>query len=109
MPAVGDVGWVCGVGSSVRPNCGTAAPEVVDLLKGRLAAVCPDGLRIVREQEARLGELLRRNPDLMAVRASACDPAGSSYTPETGLFTPGDTTAAPGLPWATVEVAALEP
>jgi Uma2 family endonuclease len=140
--------------------------DVVDLLKGRLAAVCPDGLRIVREQEARLGELLRRNPDLMAVRASACDLDGSSYAPadivlavevvspgsrtrdrihkpgeyaeagighywrvetrpslavhtyrlgetgsylETGLFTSGDTTAAPGLPWAKVEVAEIEP
>lgn len=140
--------------------------DVVDLLKWRLAAVCPKRLRIVREQEARLGEVLRRNPDLMAVRAEACDPDGCSYAPpdivlaievvspgsrtrdrlhkpaeyaeagidhywrveirpslavhtyrlgetgsylETGLFTPGDTTAAPGLPWARVEVATLEP
>lgn len=140
--------------------------DVVDLLRWRLAAVCPEDLRIVREQEARLGEVLRRNPDLMAVRASACDPDGCSYKPadivlaievvspssktrdrihkpgeyaeagiahywrvettpgvavhtyrlgehgsylETGLFTPGDTVAAPGLSWAKVEVAAIEP
>jgi Uma2 family endonuclease len=140
--------------------------DVVKLLERRLEAVYPDGLRIVREQEARLGEELRRNPDLMAVRASACDPYGCRFAPadialaievvspssrtrdrihkpgeyaeagighywrvetrpslavhtyrlgetgsylETGLFTPGDTIAAPGLPWATVEVAALEP
>jgi Uma2 family endonuclease len=140
--------------------------DVVDLLKWRLAAVCPKELRIVREQEARLGEVLRRNPDLMAVRTEACHPDGSSFLPadivlaievvspgsrtrdrlhkpaeyaqagighywrveiqpdlavhtyrlgetrsylETGLFTPGDTTAAPGLSWATVEVAMLEP
>jgi hypothetical protein len=28
---------------------------------------------------------------------------------ETGLFVPGDTITAPGLPWARVEVAAIEP
>jgi Uma2 family endonuclease len=140
--------------------------DVVDLLKWQLAAACPEELRIVREQEARLGEVLRRNPDLMAIRASAYDPDRGSYAPadivlaievvspgsqtrdrihkpgeyaragighywrvetrpgpalhtyrlgesgsylETGLFTLGDTTTAPGLPWAKVEVAALEP
>jgi Uma2 family endonuclease len=140
--------------------------DVVDLLKWRLTAVCPTGLRIVREQEARLGEVLRRNPDLMAVRASACGPDTCSYAPEdivlavevvspgsrtrdrlhkpgeyaeagighywrvetrpsvavhtyrlgetgsyleTGLFTPGDTVAAPGLPWAKIEIATLVP
>jgi Uma2 family endonuclease len=140
--------------------------DVVDLLRWQLATVCPKWLRIVREQEARLGEVLRRNPDLMAVRAAAYDPDRSSFDPadivlaievvspgsqtrdrlhkpaeyagagidhywrvetrpniavrtyrlgetgsylESGLFTPGDTTAAPGLPWAKVEVAALEP
>jgi Uma2 family endonuclease len=56
--------------------------DVVDLLKWRLTAVCPSHLRIVREQEARLGELLRRNPDLMAIRADAYDPDGGSYLPE---------------------------
>jgi Uma2 family endonuclease len=140
--------------------------DVVDLLKWRLAAVCPDGLRIVREQEARLGEVLRRNPDLMAIRADAYDPDGGSYLPAdialaievvstgsrtrdrihkpgeyaqagishywrvetrpslavhtyrlaetggylgTGVFTAGEITAATGLPWARVDVAALEP
>lgn len=140
--------------------------DVVDLLRWRLAVVCPPPLRIVREQEARLGEVHRRNPDLMAVRAGAYDPDAGSYAPaditlavevvspgsrttdrlhkpgeyaeagighywrvevrpdlavhtyrlgetgsylETGWFGPGDTVAAPGLPWARVEVAALEP
>jgi Uma2 family endonuclease len=140
--------------------------DVVDLLKWELAAVCPKELRMVREQEATLGEVLRRNPDLMAIRAAAYHPDRGSYAPadivlaievvspssqtrdrihkageyaqagiehfwrveirpgiavhtyrlgetgsylETGLFTPGDTTAAPGLPWATIEMDALEP
>jgi Uma2 family endonuclease len=140
--------------------------DVVKLLERRLEAVCPEGFRIVREQEARLGEVLRRNPDLMAVRAAACDLDGCSFAPpdiglaievvspgsrtrdrihkhgeyaqagichywrvetrpglavhtyrlgetgsylETGLFTPGDTTTVPGLPWARIAVAALEP
>jgi Uma2 family endonuclease len=55
--------------------------DVVDLLRRQLEAVCPERLRIVREQEARLGELLRRNPDLMAIRAGAYDPDGCSYPP----------------------------
>ena len=140
--------------------------DVVDLLKWRLTAVRPKELRIVREQEAKLGDVLRRNPDLMAIRAVAYNPDCGSYRPgdialaievvspgsqtrdrihkpgeyaragidhywrvetlpglavhtyrlgetgsylETGLFTPGDTIAAPGLPWAKVDVAALEP
>jgi Uma2 family endonuclease len=140
--------------------------DVVDLLKWQLTAVCPKDLRIVREQGARLGEVLRRNPDLMAIRAGAYNPHGCSYAPadivlavevvspgsrtrdrlhkpaeyaeegighywrvetspgvavhtyrlgetgsylETGLFIPGDTTTAPGLPWARVEVATIEP
>jgi Uma2 family endonuclease len=140
--------------------------DVVKLLERRLEATCPPGLRIVREQEMRLGEVLRRNPDLMAVRVGACDLNGCSYAPadvvlaievvspgsrtrdrlhkpgeyaeagighywrvetrpgvavhtyrlgetgsylETGLFTPGDTTVAPGLPWASVKVAEIEP
>jgi Uma2 family endonuclease len=140
--------------------------DVVDLLRWRLTAVCPKELRIVREQEARLGEVLRRNPDLMAIRANAYNPYGCSYAPadivlaievvspgsrtrdrlhkpaeyaeagighywrvetspsvvvytyqldetgsyvETGLFTPGGITTAPGLPWARVQVDTIEP
>lgn len=140
--------------------------DVVDLLKWQLTARCPKELRVVREQEARLSELLRRNPDLLAVQAEAYDPDVGSYSPadivlaievvsprsrtqdrihkpgeyaeagiphywrveirpelavhtyrlgetgtylETGLFIPGDTVAAAGLPWAKVEVAELEP
>jgi Uma2 family endonuclease len=140
--------------------------EVVKLLERQLEAVCPKQLRIVREQEARLDEVLRRNPDLMAILADAYDPDRCSYPPDdivlavevvspgsrtrdrihkpgeyaeagiphfwrvetlpslavhtcrlgrtgryrgTGVFATGDTTAAPGLPWAKVDVTALEP
>lgn len=139
--------------------------DVVKLLERQLETMCPAGLRIVREQEARLGTTLRRNPDLMAVHLAACDPHGNSYVPativlaievvspgsrtrdrihkpgeyaeagiphywrvetsptvvvhtyrlgetgayiETGLFTPGDTVAAAGLPWASVAVDAID-
>lgn len=41
----------------------------------------PDGLRVVREQELRMEELLRRNPDLMIVHAEAVRFDRYSYEP----------------------------
>jgi Uma2 family endonuclease len=140
--------------------------QMVETAKAALEAVCADDLVIVREQEVRLADLWRRNPDLMAVHATADDLDNYSYNPkdvvltvevvspgtqttdrlhkpaeyaavgverywrveiapklevhtyrlgetgrylESGLFTVGDTVAAPGLPWAKIEVAELEP
>jgi Uma2 family endonuclease len=140
--------------------------DVVDRLKAALVTVCPDGVRIVREQEVRIKHDHRRNPDLLAIAASAFDLDRSSYPPEdvllavevvspgsytrdrkhkpieygeagiphfwrveiwphlavhthrldgsdqyvrTGVFTPGDVTAVPGLPWAKIAVSDLDP
>jgi Uma2 family endonuclease len=140
--------------------------DVVEAMKARLRTLCPRELRVVREQELRLGDVHRRSPDLMVIRAAAYDPHGYSYQPpdvllivevvspgtqttdrihkpgeyqrakishfwrvepqpvltiftyqlgetgrylETGVFTVGDTTAVPGLPWAKLAVADLDP
>ena len=139
---------------------------VVDKLKAALVAVCPDAVRIVREQEVRIKDDHRRNPDLLAIAASAFDLDRSSYRPEdvvlavevvspgsyvrdrrhkpieygeagiphywrveiwphlavhthrldgsdqyvdTGVFTRDEVTAAPGLAWAAIAVADLDP
>jgi Uma2 family endonuclease len=139
---------------------------VVQKLRAALEADRPDELKIVWEQEVRLADLLRRNPDVMAVLASAYNLDGYSYTPSqvvlaaevvsphtqvtdrlhkpaeyatagiehywrvetlpqvavhtyrladsgsytaSGVFTEGDTIAAPGLPWAKIEVTDLAP
>jgi Uma2 family endonuclease len=139
---------------------------VVQKLRAALEAVCIDELRIVWEQEIRLADLLRRNPDVMAVQASADDLDIYSYEPSdvvlavevvsphtqiadrlhrpaeyatagiehywrveirprlavhtyrladtgsyvaSGVFTEGDTVAAPGLPWAKIQVTELSP
>jgi Uma2 family endonuclease len=47
--------------------------EIVDALKAALKSVCPADLVVVREQEVRLGDDHRRNPDVMVVRAAADD------------------------------------
>jgi Uma2 family endonuclease len=140
--------------------------EIVETVKAALKAVRPRHLVIVREQEVRLADLHRRNPDVMAVLKTADGPRVYSYHPkdvvlvvevvspqtptadrmhkpaeyaaagiehfwrieiadtiavhtyrlgesgrylESGLFTPGDTIAAAGLPWAKIDVADLEP
>src|SRR6266536_3692834 len=140
--------------------------EIVEAVKAALKAVCPDHLVIVREQEVRLADLDRRNPDVMAVLKAVDGPDVYGFEPkdvvlvvevvsprtptidrlhkpaeyaaanigqywriesggdievhtyrlgetgrylESGLFNAGDTVAAPGLPWAKVEVADLEP
>src|SRR2546421_3748461 len=54
---------------------------VVQKLRAALEADRPDELKIVWEQEVRLADLLRRNPDVMAVLASAYNLDGYSYTP----------------------------
>ena len=139
---------------------------VVQKLRSTLEAVCPDDLKIVWEQEIRLAELGRRNPDVMAIQAASFDLDGYSYPPEvvvlavevvsphtqtvdrlhkpaeyaaagvehywrvetlpavaihtyrladsgrylaSGVFTEGDTVAAPGLPWAKLAVADIAP
>jgi Uma2 family endonuclease len=55
--------------------------EVVDVLKAALKRVCPRHLVIVREQEVRLADENRRNPDVMVVGASAEDLDIYSYEP----------------------------
>lgn len=55
--------------------------DLVDALKAALKALCPDDLVVVREQEVRLGDDHRRNPDVMVVRAEADDPDAYSYDP----------------------------
>lgn len=46
-----------------------------------LRTVCPGELRILPEQEIRLGELHRRNPDVVVVPQSAVNLDGYSYAP----------------------------
>jgi Uma2 family endonuclease len=55
--------------------------EIVDAIKAALRRACPDTLRAVREQEVRLGEVHRRNPDVMVVRAEAFNLDSYSYQP----------------------------
>ncbi|HEY2669267.1 MAG TPA: Uma2 family endonuclease [Rugosimonospora sp.] len=55
--------------------------EVVDALKAALKKVCPRHLVTVREQEVRLADSTRRNPDVMIVRAAADDLDAYSYEP----------------------------
>ncbi|WP_084557315.1 Uma2 family endonuclease [Hamadaea tsunoensis] len=43
--------------------------ELVDGLKGRLRQLCPPELKVVREQELRIRDDLRRVPDLMVIAA----------------------------------------
>jgi Uma2 family endonuclease len=43
--------------------------DVVDALKAALVRLVPDHLRVTREVEVRLGDLHRRNPDVLVVRA----------------------------------------
>lgn len=71
--------------------------RVVRRLAAALEAVCPDDLRIVWEQEVRLGDDHRRNPDVLAIRATAFDLDGYSYPPSAVLLavevvTPGTQT-----------------
>jgi Uma2 family endonuclease len=47
--------------------------DVVDGLKAALARLVPRHLRVTREVEVRLGDLLRRNPDVLVVRAQGFD------------------------------------
>jgi Uma2 family endonuclease len=47
--------------------------RIVDAVNAALRALCPDQLVIVREQEVRIGEVHRRNPDVMAAQAAADD------------------------------------
>jgi Uma2 family endonuclease len=56
--------------------------EIVDRLKQLLSVLAPAELRTVREQELRLGELLRRNPDLMVIRAEALELDRYSSAPD---------------------------
>jgi Uma2 family endonuclease len=54
----------------------TPAPyhqDVVDAIKAFLSGLAPQTLRVTREIEIRLGDLLRRNPDLSVVRANGYD------------------------------------
>lgn len=72
--------------------------DVVEELKAVLKPLCPKEFRVVREQELRLAELHRRNPDLMVIKASSYDPHGYSYHPSDVLLvievvSPGTQTA----------------
>src|SRR5262245_48690151 len=55
--------------------------KVVDRLLHALEGVCPEHLRVLREQEIRIGDLHRRNPDLLVVPADAVDLDSYSFTP----------------------------
>jgi Uma2 family endonuclease len=55
--------------------------DIVKLLERALEGACPEDLRVVREQELRIADDHRRNPDLMIIRASAYNPDGYSYRP----------------------------
>jgi Uma2 family endonuclease len=55
--------------------------RVISLLERALEAVCPTHLRVLREQEIRIGDLHRRNPDLLVVPADAVDLDGYSFNP----------------------------
>jgi Uma2 family endonuclease len=71
---------------------------VIRKLAAALEAVCPDELRIVWEQEVRLADDHRRNPDVLAIGASAFDLDGYSYPPSDVLLavevvSPGTQTA----------------
>jgi Uma2 family endonuclease len=59
---------------------------VVDLLLAALREGCPDDLRVLREQEIRLADDHRRNPDLVVVAASAFDLDRHSYAPSQTLL-----------------------
>lgn len=55
---------------------------VVDRLLDALRVRCPRALVALREQEIRLADDHRRNPDVMLVRAEAFDLDKASYTPQ---------------------------
>lgn len=55
--------------------------EVVDQLKHVLTRVRPRQYKVVREQEVRLGDDHRRNPDVLVVQAEAFDLHRFSYRP----------------------------
>jgi Uma2 family endonuclease len=44
--------------------------EIVDALKAALVRLAPDHLRVTREIEVRLDDLIRRNPDVLVVRSA---------------------------------------
>jgi Uma2 family endonuclease len=56
--------------------------EVVDGLKAALARVVPVSLRVTREVEVRLDDLLRRNPDVLVVRAAGFSRRVASLRPD---------------------------
>lgn len=146
------------------PN--TRHQNIVDALRYELSRCCPPRLRTLREQEIRLHDDHRRNPDIIVVAAEAVDLDANSYAPAdvllaievvspntrtadrkhkpseyaeagiphywrveplpqvtvytyrldetdayepTGVFTVGEMIAAPGLEWAAIHVATLEP
>lgn len=55
--------------------------EVVMALTFALKRICPPDLRVTREQEIRLADRLRRNPDVLVVAATAVTPHRSRYLP----------------------------
>jgi Uma2 family endonuclease len=55
---------------------------VVQKIRIAMEALSPEELHIVWEQEVRLADLLRRNPDVMAVRAEADDLDIYGYEPK---------------------------
>jgi Uma2 family endonuclease len=59
---------------------------IVDQLLRALQAVCPEHLRVLREQEIRIGDLHRRNPDLLVVPADEVNLDGYSFRPSQVLL-----------------------
>jgi len=56
--------------------------DVVDGLKAILARLVPRGLRVTREIEVRLDELVRRNPDVLVVRTDGFRPRVAWLRPD---------------------------
>ncbi|HEX6684290.1 MAG TPA: Uma2 family endonuclease [Candidatus Limnocylindrales bacterium] len=66
----------------VMPPATRLHQEIVDALKITLSRLRPSDLVVVREQELRLRDDHRRNPDLMVIDGAADDPSRYSFTPD---------------------------
>jgi Uma2 family endonuclease len=56
--------------------------DVVDAIKAALSRVVPRHLRVTREVEVRLGDIARRNPDVVVVRAEGFSRLVASLRPQ---------------------------
>jgi Uma2 family endonuclease len=65
----------------VMPPATGRHQSIVDRLLCALERVCPDDLRVVWEQEIRIADDHRRNPDLMLISATAYEPDNCRFPP----------------------------